>query len=125
MTEKYIEEVDIQQIDLLLKKGGSRFVKSQIYKDAMFKKKCYKDDKFLKMMDAKKFIEERNQLVLGFINGCCGINYREQSGNLMLFTIVVAVEMIYFICNLNLVLLHCFKKICWKVLYLVPKICLH
>ena len=27
----------------------------------------------------------------------------------MLFTIVVAVEMIYFICNLNLVLLHCFK----------------
>ena len=61
------------------------------------------------MMDAKKFIEERNQLVLGFINGCCGINYREQSGNLMLFTIAVAVEMIYFICNLSLVLLHCFK----------------
>ena len=27
----------------------------------------------------------------------------------MLFTIAVAVEMIYFICNLNLVLLHCFK----------------
>ena len=38
-----------------------------------------------------------------------GINYREQSGNLMLFTIAVAVEMIYFICSLNLVLLHCFK----------------
>ena len=38
MTEKYIEEVDTQQIGLLLKKGGSRFVKSQIYKDAIVKK---------------------------------------------------------------------------------------
>ena len=109
MTEKYMEELDIQQIGLFLEKGGSRFVKSQIYKDGIFKKKCYKDDKFLKMMDTKKFIEERNQLALGFTNGCCGINYREQSENLMLFTIAVAVEMIYFICNLSLVLLHCFK----------------
>ena len=111
MTENDMEEVDMRQIGLLLKTVGSRFVKTQIYKDGISLKKCYKDDKFLKTMDTKKYLEERNQLVrvlLGFINGCCGINYREQSDSLMLFTIAVAVEMIYFIRNLNLVLLHCF-----------------
>ena len=106
MTEKDMEEVDMQQIHLLLKIIGSRFVKNQIYKDGISLKKCYKDDKFLKTMDTKKYLEKRNQLVLGFINGCCGINYREQSDNLILFTVAVAVEMIYFIRNLNLVLPH-------------------
>ena len=77
MTENDMEEVDMQQIGLLLKLVGSRFVKIQICKDGTSLKKCYKDDKFLKTMDTKKYLEERNQLVLGFINGCCGINYRE------------------------------------------------
>ena len=79
MTENDMEEVDMQQIGLLLKLVGSRFVKIQICKDVIrrYIKKCYKDDKFLKTMDTKKYLEERNQHVLGFINGCCGINYRE------------------------------------------------
>lgn len=108
MTEKDMEEVDTQQIGLLLKIIRSRFVKNQIYKNGISLKKCCKSDKFLKTMDTKNYLGERNQLVFGFINDCCDINYREQSDNLMLFTITVTVEMIYFIPNLNLVLSHCF-----------------
>ena len=103
-----MEEVDTQQIGLLLKIIRSRFVKNQIYKNGISLKKCCKSDKFLKTMDTKNYLGERNQLVFGFINDCCDINYREQSDNLMLFTITVTVEMIYFIPNLNLVLSHCF-----------------
>ena len=108
MAENDVEEVDMRQIGLILKIVGSRFVKTQIFNDGISLKMCYKDNKFLKTMDTKKYLEESNQFVLDFINGCCGINYGEQSDNLMLFTIAVAVEMIYFIRNLNVVLPHCF-----------------
>ena len=114
MTENDMEEVHMRQIGLLLKIVVSRLVKTRIFNDGISLKMCYKDDKFLKTMDTKKYLEERNQLVLDFINGCCGINYREQSDNLMLFTIAVAVEMIYFIRNLNLVLPHCFIINLWQ-----------
>ena len=76
MTEKDMEEVDMQQIGLLLKIIRSRFVKNQIYKNGISLKKCCKSDKFLKTMDTKNYLEERNQLVFGFINNCCDINYR-------------------------------------------------
>ena len=71
-----MEEVDMQQIGLVLKIVRSRFVKNQIYKNGISFKKCYKRDKFLKTMDTKNYLEERNQLVFGFINNCCDINYR-------------------------------------------------
>ena len=46
-------------------------------------------------------------MVLQFLNGCCNINYEDQT-NTTLFAIAVTVEMIYFIQNFNLVLPHCF-----------------
>ena len=64
-----MEQVDMQQIVSLLKIVGFRFVKRQIYIDYISFKTCYKDDEFLKTMDTKKYYEERNQLVLCFING--------------------------------------------------------
>ena len=58
--------------------------------------------------DSRNCLRERNQLVLQFINGCCNINYEDQTNTTTLFTIATALEMIYFIRNINLVLPHCF-----------------
>ena len=59
-------------------------------------------------LDLRNYLRERNQVVLQFINGCCNINYKDQTNTTTLFTIAIALEMIYFIRNINLVLPHCF-----------------
>ena len=58
-------------------------------------------------LDLRNYLRERNQQVLQFINGCCNINYKDQTTT-TLFTIATALEMIYFTRNINLVLPHCF-----------------
>ena len=60
------------------------------------------------ILDTKEYLAERNQIILQFWNGCCNINYEDQTNRATFFTIAVALEIIYFIYNFNLVLLHCF-----------------
>ena len=71
-------------------------------------KSCYKNLNTLATLNSGEFLKDRNQLLLSFINGCCNIEYQSQYKSLILFSVSVAVEVIYFIRNLNLVLPHCF-----------------
>ena len=48
------------------------------------------------------------KMMLQFLNGCCNVDYEDQTNMATLFAIAVALEMIYFIRNFNLVLPHCF-----------------
>ena len=59
-------------------------------------------------MDTNSYLKERNQPLLTFINGFVNFDYRNQSNKQLLLAIAIVVEMVYFICNLNLVLPHCF-----------------
>ena len=60
------------------------------------------------ILDTKEYLAERNQMVLQFLNGCCNINYEDQTNTATLFAIAVTVEMIYFIRSFNFMLPHCF-----------------
>ena len=91
----------------LLQLIGEKFIQEDIYHDGLSIKASYKDTDFLSSLDSKSYLDDRKQLILGFINGSCSIKYKDQIQKLTLFAISVAVEMIYFI--------RC------KVLYPVPK----
>ena len=60
------------------------------------------------ILDTNKYLAERNQMALQFLNGCCNVNYEDHTNTATLFAIAVTVEMIYFIRNFNLVLPHYF-----------------
>ena len=68
----------------------------------------YKDTKYFTNLNTQRFLSERNQTVLAFINGYCGIQHRQEHKSLILYAIGLIVEMNYFIRNLNLLLPHCF-----------------
>ena len=70
---------------LLLKTIASKFVEKDIYKG-----------------------RNAEKMMLQFLNGCCNVDYEDQTNMATLFAIAVALEMIYFIRNFNLVLPHCF-----------------
>ena len=71
-------------------------------------KGLYKDDKFLTNLDSLKYLGDRNQLLLSFIDGCSNLFYQKQTNATTLYAVAVTVEMIYFLRNFNLVLPHCF-----------------
>ena len=102
------EEVDIKLLQQLLELLGTKFVQKDIYEDGLCLKSKYKEHGYLSKLDSKVYLTQRNQLLLSFINGCCAYQWEEQNKSLTLFTISVAVEMIYFLRNMNLVLPHCF-----------------
>ena len=108
MNRDDVKKVDESNIGLLPKAIGSKFINSKIYKDGLSLKGYYKDENYLKNINTKNYLEERDQLILEFLSGCCNVDYKEQSNNIMLFTIAVTIEMIYFIHNLNLILPYCF-----------------
>ena len=108
MNRDDVKKVDESNIGLLLRAIRSKFINSKIYEDFLSLKGYYKDENYLKNRNTKKYLEERDQLILEFLSGCCNVDYKEQSNNIMLFTIAVTIEMIYFIRNLNLILPYCF-----------------
>ena len=107
-TDAEWEGIDTIIMATLLELIGKHFIQKNIYHDGLSIKANYKDTDLLATLDSKSFLRDRNQLVLSFINGCCKVAYQGQIENQTLFAISVAVEIIYFICNFNLVLPHCF-----------------
>ena len=107
-TEEELSHVDENLLKSLLQKMGEKFISKNIFKDGLELRSHYKDMEFLAELDSGKFLKDRNQLLLSFINGCCNLEYEMQSKSIMSFSIAVTLEMIYFIRNLNLVLPHCF-----------------
>ena len=108
VPDKDLILVDKQNIATLLLVIGEKFVQKDIYNDGITLVNRYKDTVFLSDLDSKSYLNQRNQLVLSFIDGCCDIKYRQQTNNCLMFALSILIEMFYYIRNLNLILPHCF-----------------
>ena len=59
-----VKKVDESNIGLLLRAIRSKFINSKIYEDFLSLKGYYKDENYLKNRNTKKYLEERDQLIL-------------------------------------------------------------
>ena len=103
-----IMNVDKKLVSNLVQIISKKFAKKDIFDDGKHIEMKYQDTDYLKSLDSKTYLLQRNQVLLSFINGCCNIKYQDQKDASLLYIIAVVVEMIYYIRNLNLVQPHCF-----------------
>ena len=88
---------------------GRKFVQKEIFHDGDSNVGAmYKNHKALANLDSRQYLNDRNQLLLSFLNGCVNFDYQVQDNPTTLYAVAVAVEMIYYLRNLNLVLPHLF-----------------
>ena len=103
-----IVDVDKNLVSNLVEMISKKFAEKDIFDDGKRIETKYKDTEYLKSFDSKTYLLQRNQVLLSLINGCCDTKYQNQKDASLLDVIAVAVEIIYCIRNLNLVLPHCF-----------------
>ena len=103
-----ISNVDQGKLQCLLHLIGSKFIQSDVYTDGLQVATIHKDPGQLANLDSKNYISDRNQLLISFINGTVNFNIEDQHNTVILFAFAVALEMIYYLRNLNLILPHCF-----------------
>ena len=85
---------------------GRKFSKS-IYDDGHSLQIKYKEPKYLMDLDIFKFIKEHNQILVKFLCGISSMDLERESNQLH-FAFASAIEMFYYLRNLNLVLPHSF-----------------
>ena len=101
-------DVNHEKLENVLNLIASKFLMEKIREDGVSLKSKYKDTTYLKTLNSKEFVRDRNRLLLSFICGAVDINFEEQTNRSFLYAIAVTIEMMYFLRNLNLILPHCF-----------------
>ena len=94
-SDECLKNVDKTSLATLLEMIASKFIENDILQDGLSLKSCYKDSEYLSSLDSKKYLLERNQLLLAFINGCCKIKYQIQEQSLILFSVSIALELFH------------------------------
>ena len=92
----------------LLQVVGSKCVQKKVFNDGKTIQNKYKDSEYLSTLNSKQFIKERNQLVVSFICACANIQIEDQKNKNFIYAVAVAVEIIYYLRDLNIILPHCF-----------------
>ena len=92
----------------LLQVIGSKCVQKKVFNDGKTIQNKYKDSEYLSTLNSKQFIKERNQLVISFICACANIRIEDQINENFIYAVAVALEMIYYLRDLNIILPHCF-----------------
>ena len=103
-----VKQVNQEKIENLLYHIALKFISKDVYEDGISLKSKYKDTSYLSTLESKDFLQERNKLLMAFICGSSNIEFENQTTAPFLYAMAVAVEMIYFLRNLNLILPHCF-----------------
>lgn len=99
----------------LLQVIGSKFLQKQVFNDGRTIQSKYKDSEYLPTLNSNQFIKERNQLVVSFISACANIRIEDQKNENFICAVGVAVEMIYYLRDPNIIPPHCFfNKSCAK-----------
>ena len=111
MHDLSVEEVgrlDQTKLYQLLQVVGSKCVKKEVFNDSKIIQNKYKDSEYLSALNSKQFIKERNQLVVSFICACANIRIEDQKNENFIYAVAVAVEMKYYLRDLNIILSHFF-----------------
>ena len=92
----------------LLQVIGSKFLQKQVFNDGRTIQSKYKDSEYLSTLHSKQFIKERNQFVVSFVSACANIRIEDQKNENFICPAGVAVEMIYYMRDPNIIPPHCF-----------------
>ena len=92
----------------LLQVVGSKCVQKEVFNDGRTIQNKFKDSEYLPTLNSKQFIKERNQSVVSFTCACANIWIEDQKNENFIYAVAVAVEMIYYLRGINIILPHCF-----------------
>ena len=108
LSKKNVEYVDKTKLGNLLNIISSTFIEEHIKSDGLQISSLHKSTSYLSNLNSTRFLLERNQLLLEFINGAIKFDYKSQDNSVLLYSLAMTVEMIYYLRNNNLILPHCF-----------------
>ena len=76
-----LEKVNLRMLENLMEVIGETFVKKNIHEDGLSLVSMYRYVDKMADLDSASFLKARNQIVMKFLNGCCGIQYTEETNS--------------------------------------------
>ena len=91
-------------IYLITKKAANK----DVLNDGNNLSQCYKNIDYLKYLNPREFVKERNKIVVSFLEGISGLNFESDLSDGKFYGIACAIESIYLLRNFNWVLPNSF-----------------
>ena len=86
---------------------GEKIIKPKILSDGAALSRQYISVDYLENMDSQTYINERENILVAFLEGISGKIFKDESGHVA-YQMACVIESIYYLVNFNWIFPHCF-----------------